>query len=111
MTFTVPSTAALYSRLAKISGVVMLPATRVTNEVPDALIEDELHRHARIGAGEHRRERHLLRRRLCAERREIVEGQFFRDRVALVAGLEFVEGLSGGHRFGNQSLRPSRARN
>ena len=40
-------------------------------EVPDALIEDELHRHARIGAGEDRRERHLLRRRLFAAQGEI----------------------------------------
>ena len=41
-------------------------------EVADALIEDQLDRHARIGAGQHRRERFLLRYGVVFQHDQIV---------------------------------------
>ena len=38
----------------------MLPATRTTNRWPSYSIEDQFHRHAGIGAGQHRGKRLLL---------------------------------------------------
>jgi hypothetical protein len=52
----VPRTATPYSRLAIISGVTILPATRLTKDLADRLVKDEFDRDARIGAGEYGRE-------------------------------------------------------
>ena len=76
----VPRTATPYSRLAMTSGVAMLPDEADDEELADALVEDDFHRHAGIGAGEDGGEGFLFFGGLRLERLQV-----FAERLELPA--------------------------
>jgi hypothetical protein len=103
----VPRTAAPYSRLAISSGETILPATRQTKQMPDRLVEDQLGRHAGIGAGQQRGERRLRLGGLLLQQFEIVvERGHLTLGEALVAVHHRLQRRVRGHlRLGPRDLR------
>ena len=94
-----PSTAAAYSRLATISGGNDVAGHARDKELSDRLIEDHLHRHARIGAGEDRGKRFLLLQGLLQHGEVTAVGGRAAARESAVPGQQLVQRGGGAQIF------------